>query len=231
LGEYRREPPAFEETRIVSLVAALPVGFPCRKRRLAFGSDAERREWIGVGRIVVSSMVALDGVMGAPERWAFPFADEEFNRWALDELLASDALLLGRTTYEGFADYWPTAEDGIGLADRMNAMPKFVVSTTLEGALAWNATLIEGDLVEAVSDLKRRAGGDVLVLASADLVHELARQELVDEYRLRLAPVLAGGGKRLLGEVGEPKALRLVGTETFASGVVVLTYRPAEQDG
>src|SRR5918993_978703 len=72
LGEYRREPPAFEETRIVSLVAALPVGFACRKRRLAFGSDAKRREWIGVGRIVVSSMVALDGVMGSPERWAFP---------------------------------------------------------------------------------------------------------------------------------------------------------------
>jgi len=90
---------------------------------------------------------------------------------------------------------------------------------------------LDGDLVEAVSDLKRRPDGDVLVLASADLVHELVRQELVDEYRLRLAAALAGGGKRLLGEVGEPKALRLVGTETFASGVVVLTYRPAEQDG
>ena len=120
-------------------------------------------------------MVALDGVMGAPERWAFPFADEEFNRWALDELLASDALLLGRTTYEGFADYWPSAEDGSGLADRMNAMPKFVVSTTLAGPLAWNATLIEGDLVEAVSDLAPHV--------PVRTMSRMERGRLVDSFR------------------------------------------------
>ena len=167
---------------------------------------------------------------GAPEDWAFPFADEEFNQWALDELLASDALLLGRITYEGFAGFWPSAEDEIGLADRMNAMPKFVVSTTLKGPLAWNATLMEGGLVETVSELKRRPGGNVLVLAGADLVRDLTRHDLVDEYRLRLIPVVAGGGKRLLGDVSEQKSLKLVGTETFVSGVVVLTYRPVEQD-
>jgi dihydrofolate reductase len=197
---------------------------------LAAKTGPPDRRRIGMGKIVVSSMVALDGVMEAPERWAFPFADEEFARWAVDELLAGDALLLGRKTYEGFAGYWPSATDETGLADRMNGIPKFVASTTLEGPLEWNATLLEGSVVDEVSELKRRPGGDILVLASADLVRALMRHDLVDEYRLRLTPVVAGGGKRLFDEAGDQKAMRLVGTETLGLGVVVLTYRPVGKD-
>jgi dihydrofolate reductase len=184
-----------------------------------------------LGRIVASCMVSLDGVMESPEEWAFGFADEEFDRRVLDELLASEALLLGRKTYEGFVDYWPSATDDFGLADRMNAMPKFVASTTLEGPLGWNAELMEVSVAQEASELRRRSGGRVLVLASADLVRTLARHDLVDEYRLRVAPVVVGEGRRLFGEMGGRKDLRLVGTETLGTGVVVLTYRPAGKDG
>ena len=173
-------------------------------------------------------MVTLDGVMEAPDEWAFPFVNEELERWALDELLASDALLLGRVTYEGFAEFWPSATDEIGLADRMNGLSKYVVSTTLHEPLNWNnSTLIKGDVAEEVSALKQQPGQDILVLASADLVRTLMRHDLIDEYRLRLTPVIAGGGKRLFGVGGNTKSLKLVGTETFGSGVVVLTYQLA----
>jgi dihydrofolate reductase len=198
-------------------------------------------------RVVVSMYVALDGVMEAPERWAFQFWNDELATSAHDELHQSDALLLGRVTYEAFAEFWPTATNEPGIAERMNNLPKYVVSTTLEEPLAWsNSTLINGDIAENVSKLKRDPGGDILLLASAalvqtlmehDLIDEyrlrvalvqtLMEHDLIDEYRLRVAPAIAGSGKRLFVDGGGMKTMKLVEAKTFGSGVVSLTYRPA----
>jgi dihydrofolate reductase len=135
---------------------------------------------------------------------------------------------MGRVTYEGFADHWPSATDDIGLAERMNGLPKYVVSTTLQEPLEWNSsTLIEGDVADEIINLKQQPGRDILVLASADLVRTLMRHDLIDEYRLRLTPAIAGSGKLLFGVEGDTKSLKLVGTETFGTGVIVLTYQLA----
>ena len=179
-------------------------------------------------KVIASSMVTLDGVMEAPDEWAFQFLDEGLDKWALDELFASDALLLGRVTYQGFADYWPSANDEVGFADRMNGLPKYVVSTTLGEPLGWNnSTLIRENVADEVSNLKQQPGQDILVLASSDLVHTLTQHDLIDEYRIRLTPVVVGSGKRLFEDGGDTTVLRLVETRTFSTGVVVLTYHPA----
>lgn len=182
-------------------------------------------------KVVVSTNVALDGVMEAPDRWFFQFWSDELSKSAHEELLGSDALLLGRATYEEFAEFWPTATNEPGIADRMNGLPKYVASTTLEEPLAWsNSTLIKNNVAEGVAKLKQKPGGDILLLASAELVQALMGHDLVDEYRLRVAPVVAGGGKRLFADGGKTKTMRLVETRTFGSGVVGLTYRRAGSD-
>jgi len=146
-------------------------------------------------KVAVSTSVTLDGVMEAPDRWFFQFWNDELAKSAHDELLASDALLLGRVTYEAFAEFWPSATNEPDIAERMNSLPKHVVSTTLKEPLEWNnSRLIEGDVAEEVTKLKEQSGGDVLLLASADLVQTLMGHDLIDEYRLRVAPVVAGRG-------------------------------------
>src|SRR5829696_297656 len=130
--------------------------------------------------------------MEAPDRWFFPFWSDALSRSAHEELLASDALLFGRVTYEEFAEFWPTATNEPEIAEQMNGLPKYVASTTLTEPLAWNGTtLIKGDVPEAVVRLKEQPGGDILLLASASLVQTLMEQDLVDEYRLRVAPAVA----------------------------------------
>ena len=177
-------------------------------------------------RVIVSTYVTLDGIMEAPEKWSLQFFNEEVAEYARDQLFASDALLLGRETYEGFAAAWPSMTDEEGFADRMNGLPKYVVSTTLEEAEWNNSTLIRGNVAEEVSELKRQPGRDILMYGSADLMRTLMRHDLVDEYRFWVQPVVVGGGKRLFGEEGEAKELRLAGTATFATGTVVLSYEP-----
>jgi len=146
-------------------------------------------------KVAVSTNVTLDGVMEAPDRWFFQFWNDELAKSAHDELLASDALLLGRVTYEAFAEFWLSATNEPDIAERMNSLPKHVVSTTLKEPLEWNnSRLIEGDVAEEVTKLKEQSGGDVLLLASADLVQTLMGHDLIDEYRLRVAPVVAGRG-------------------------------------
>ena len=178
-------------------------------------------------RVIVSTYVTLDGIMEAPEKWSLQFFNEEAAEYARDQLFASDALLLGRETYEGFAAAWPSMTDEEGFADRMNGLPKYVVSTTLKEAEWNNSTLIRGNVAEEVSELKRQPGRDILVYGSADLMRTLMRHDLVDEYRFWVQPVVVGGGKRLFGEGGEAKELRLAGATTFATGTVVLSYEPA----
>jgi dihydrofolate reductase len=193
-------------------------------------------EDVPMRKVVVSEFVSLDGVMEDPS-WTFQYASEEQERFKFDELAASDALLLGRTTYEGFAAAWPSMmeqyegprrEDLQRYADMMNGYLKYVVSTTLQEPLEWNnSTIIKGNVAEEVLKLKRQPGRDVLIFGSADLVNGLMRHDLIDEYRLMIFPVIVGKGKQLFGNGLDTTALTLADTKVFGSGVVVLTYRPA----
>lgn len=189
-----------------------------------------------MGRIVVSQFVTLDGVVedpGGSEEfahggWAFQFdRGADGDEFKLDEALASDALMLGRTTYEGFARAWPSREGEF--ADKFNTMPKYVVSTTLEEPLEWNnSTLIESNVAEEVAGLKQR-GGDILLNGSVRLAQTLMEHGLIDEYRLMVFPVVLGSGKRLFGAAGETRTLRLAEARPVGpDGVLILTYRTAE---
>jgi dihydrofolate reductase len=181
-------------------------------------------------KVIVSEYVTLDGVMENPGGgWSFQFWNEEAAKYKFDELFASDALLLGRVTYEGFAKAWPSMTDEAGFADRMNSLPKYVVSTTLSEVTWNNARLIKENVVEEVSRLKQQPGLDILVAGSADLVHTLMQHDLIDEYKLMVHPVLVGNGKRLFRDGIDKLVLKLVETKAFSSGIVVLTYRPTQE--
>lgn len=183
-------------------------------------------------RLIVSEYLSLDGVMEDPA-WTLPYWSDEVAAFKREELFAADALVLGRTTYEGFAAAWPGMTDEDGFADRMNALPKHVASTTATqaalDATGWNARLLDGDALGAVSALKHSDGGDLLVFGSADLVRALTGAGLVDEYRLLVHPVLVGAGKRLFET--EAGALRLAEARAFGSGITALTYHPAPAAG
>ena len=181
----------------------------------------------------MSEFVSLDGVMEAPggeeghphSGWVIDFLHPGWEAYKLDEVLSSEALLLGRVTYDGFADAWPRR--GGEFADKMNSMPKFVVSRTPK-ELEWNdSTLIQGDVADEVSKLKQWDGLDILVAGSRTLVHTLMDHDLVDEYRLMVFPVVLGSGRRLFPDTPDKTVLRLVDTQTFDSGVQVHTYEPA----
>src|SRR6476659_3590018 len=183
-------------------------------------------------RIVVSEFVTLDGVMEDPggaegfDRggWAFQFErGPDGDKFKLDEVLEADALLLGRKTYEGFAKAWPTVTDEAGFAEKMNSMPKYVVSTTLKSA-DWNNTTILRSL-DDVARTKDEVDGVMLVAGSAQLVQGLLESDLVDELRLMVFPVVLGTGKRLWGETSDKKTFTLAEAKTVGEGVAVLTFR------
>ena len=186
-----------------------------------------------MGNVVVSQFVTVDGVVEDPggaesfERggWAFQFErGPEGDKFKLDEVMAADALLLGRVTFEGFAAAWPSREGEF--ADKFNNMPKYVVSSSLSDPEWTNSTVIDGrDLVAAVAKIKGEHDGDVVVHGSAQLAQSLLDQDLVDELRLMVFPVVLGAGKRLFGETSDKKRLQLVDSKTVGDGVAVLTYR------
>jgi len=187
-----------------------------------------------VGRIVVTEFVSLDGVMEDPGGaedfehggWSFEISrGDEGDKFKLDETFASEALLLGRVTYEGFAEAWPSREGEF--ADKFNSMPKYVVSSTLEEPEWNNSTVLRGDLAEEVAKLKQEHDGDVVVHGSARLAQALLEHDLVDELRLMVYPVVLGSGKRLFGETSDKKTLRLVESKVVGDGVAILIYRPA----
>jgi dihydrofolate reductase len=188
-----------------------------------------------MGRIVVTEFVSLDGVMEDPGGsedfehggWSFEFSrGEEGDRFKLDETMGSEALLLGRVTYEGFAAAWPSREGEF--ADRFNTMPKYVVSSTL-GEPEWaNTTVLTGDVAEAVAKLRQEQEGDIVVHGSAMLAQALLENDLVDELRLMVYPVVLGSGKRLFGESGM-KRLQLADSKSVGDGVMILVYRPAAE--
>ena len=177
-------------------------------------------------KIIATEYLTLDGVMEAPNKWSGPFWNDEAAQFKFDELFASDALLLGRVTYQGFAAAWPSMTDEAGFADRMNGLPKFVVSTTLDTAEWNNSRLIKANVADEVRALKQQPGQDILLAGSADLVDSLMQDDLIDEYRLMVHPVVVGHGKRLFRE-GRAKTLQLIGTKTLSSGIIILAYQPA----
>jgi dihydrofolate reductase len=172
-------------------------------------------------KIKLAMYVSLDGVVQDPA-WTGPFWNDELSDLQRDYLFGSDALLLGRVTYEGFAAAWPGMEGTGEFGEKMNSMPKFVASTTLDKG-EWNATIIKGDLAAEVAKLKEQPGQDLLIYGSGDLVDELTRLGLIDEYRLMIHPVIVGAGKRIFNG-DTTTTLRLVDTTTTDTGVVVATY-------
>jgi dihydrofolate reductase len=199
----------------------------------ATGNEKEAQ----VGRIVVTEFVSLDGVMEDPGGaesfkhggWSFEFnRGDEGDKFKLDETLSSEALLLGRVTYEGFAEAWPSREGEF--ADKFNTMPKYVVSSTLEEPEWNNSTVLKGDVAEEVAKLRQEQDGDIVVHGSAQLEQTLIEQDLVDELRLMVFPVVLGSGKRLYGETSDKKRLLLVDSKVVGDGVAILTYEPAREE-
>lgn len=187
-----------------------------------------------MGTIVVSDNVSLDGVIQDPAGdegfsrggWVGLIKDRaELARLALDEALGSDALLMGRRTYEWFAARWPSRSGE--LADRLNGLPKFVVSSTLENPTWNNSTVLMGDVVDEVTTLKRQFGGDIVVPASVGVVRALLEHDLVDQLRLKVFPVVLGAGERLFGEASRDKPMRLVDLRTLDGDTAFLTYERA----
>jgi dihydrofolate reductase len=188
-----------------------------------------------MSRTVAAEYVTADGLMQDPggvgeiERggWSNPYWNDELAKFQAELLFASDALLLGRITYEGFAAAWPEMEDDEGeFARRMNAMPKYVASRTLTNA-EWNASIITGDVPEAVAKLKERPDQNLLLYGSSALLNTLLQHDLIDQYRLMIHPVVLGQGKRLFGEASGEKPLRLVDVSTTSTGVMIADYEPA----
>jgi dihydrofolate reductase len=184
-----------------------------------------------MGKIVVSDNVSLDGVIQDPAGdegfrlggWVGQIKDrEELNRLTRDEALGTEALLLGRRSYEWFAARWRSRSGE--LADRINSLPKYVVSSTLEHPDWNNSTVLKGDVLNEVSKLKQELDGEIVVWASFQLVHKLMEHDLVDELRLKIYPVVLGAGERLFGETSDKKPMRLVGTQTVDGDVAFLTY-------
>ena len=190
-----------------------------------------------MGRIVVTEFVSLDGVMEDPGgsehskhgAWTFKFnRGEEGNKFKVDEVNNAEVQLLGRVTYEGFAQAWPQ-RSGDPFSEKFNSMPKYVVSGTLKKADWNNSTILKGDVVDEVSKLKQKVHGDILVSGSARLVQTLIANDLVDQLNLMVFPVILGSGKRLFGETSPPKTLQLAESKTVGDGVAIMIYKPADK--
>ena len=176
--------------------------------------------------IVWSEYISLDGVVEEPGEWSIPYFSDDLAQYKTDELDESDALLLGRTTYEGFAAAWPEMEELEGdFAVRMNTLPKYVASTTLQKADWNNSTIIRGNVAEEVAKLKQQPGKNILIGGSAALAKSLMEHDLIDEIRMLVHPIAVGKGKRLFAGVDQSISLKLMDTRAFASGVVALTYQ------
>ncbi|HEY6781622.1 MAG TPA: dihydrofolate reductase family protein [Candidatus Dormibacteraeota bacterium] len=179
-------------------------------------------------KVVASTYITLDGYIDEPGKWSFPFWSEEASQFKAQELFASDAQLLGRLTYEGFAAAWPTMEGTGEFGEKMNSMPKYVASRTLDTA-SWNATIIKGDVAEKVRELKQEDGGDLLIGGSGQLIDYLTAHDLIDEYRMMVYPLILGDGTKRLFNGVPRRTFTLVETLRFPTGVVVNTYHPAAQ--
>jgi dihydrofolate reductase len=183
-------------------------------------------------KVVAAEFVSLDGVMEAPDRWHFPYFDDEMGQAIGEGFAASDAMLMGRVLYEEWAAYWPGQDpEQNPIARTMNGTQKYVVSTTLEEPLGWeNSILIKDNVAQEIEKLKNRPGKDIVISGSATLVRSLLGYGLLDELRLMVHPILVGAGKRLFDAETETRPLELADSKTFSTGVLYLTYRPARNE-
>jgi dihydrofolate reductase len=189
-----------------------------------------------MGRIIVTEFISLDGVIEAPgggedykhAGWTFKInRGDEGNQFKLKETSDSEALLLGRVTYEGFAAAWPSREGEF--ADKFNSMPKYVVSSTLKKAEWNNSTILNGNVTEEISKLKKKLNGNIVVHGSARLVQALVANDLMDELRLMVFPVILGSGKKLFAEMNHNKSMKLITSQTVGDGVEILVYEPTQR--
>lgn len=177
-------------------------------------------------RVVATTYLTLDGYFDEPGLWSMPFWSDEAAQFKSRELVASDAQLLGRVTYEGFAAAWPTMQGTGEFGQKMNTMPKYVASRTLDTA-TWNATIIKGEVADKVRELKQEDGGDVLIAGSGQLIDYLTTHDLIDEYRMMVYPIVLGNGTKRLFNGVPRRTFTLVESLTLPKGVVINTYRPA----
>jgi dihydrofolate reductase len=180
-------------------------------------------------RLVATEYVSLDGVFEEPGRWSHPFFNDEAAQFKSNELQASDALLLGRKTYVGFAAAWPTMPNTGEFGEKMNTMTKYVISSTLDKVEWTGSKLVKGDLAAEVRKLKQEPGHDLLLSGSAQLFNALMHENLIDRYRFMVHPVVLGKGRRLFANGVDQSVLELAETKTFRSGIVILEYRPANR--
>ena len=182
-------------------------------------------------KVTAGLFLSLDGVMESPEKWQLPYFNNEMAEAIGAAMAATDSMLLGRVTYQEFASYWPgvSSEDQT-FADHMNNTPKYVVSTTLDRVEWDNSTLIKGNVAEEITRLKQQPGKNIGITGSATLVQSLLQEDLLDELGLMIHPVVLGAGRRLFKDGGGLKALKLVDSKTFSTGVVYLTYQPAGRE-
>jgi dihydrofolate reductase len=195
------------------------------------GWDMESEE-APMRKVIASEIVSLDGVVESPEKWHFPYFNDEMGEAIGAAMAASDAMLLGRVTYEEFAAFWPSQEgsdEDQEITAYMNNTPKFVVSTTLEEPLEWNtSSLIKGNVAEEITKLKQQPGKDISITGSPTLVRSLLADDLLDELRLMVHPIVVGSRKRLFEDGSDQKALKLVDSKTFSTSVLYLTYEPVQ---
>jgi dihydrofolate reductase len=193
-----------------------------------------------VGRIVVTEFISVDGVVESPgggegfrhDGWSFEFdRGQDGDKFKLDEALDSEALLLGRVTYQGFAKAWPSMKDDVGFADKFNGMPKYVVSSTLEDPEWNNSTVLDGDVVDEVTKLRETLSGDIVVHGSARLAQTLLEHDLVDELRLMTFPVVLGTGKRLFADLTDKRRFQLAESKTVGEGISIAVYKRAPDPG
>lgn len=178
-----------------------------------------------MSKVVVTEFLSLDGVMENPA-WTAPYWNDDIAKFKFDELFASGAHLLGRITYQGFAAAWPSRTDEQGFAERMNSLPKYVISTTLEKTEWQNSTIIRANVAEEIAKLKQQPGQDILVAGSATLVQSLMDTKLVDEYHFLVYPIVIGSGKRIFKDGMDKAPLKLLESRSFSSGVVLVRYEP-----
>jgi dihydrofolate reductase len=193
-----------------------------------FGWNMDSQEVL-MRKVVASEFVSLDGVVESPDKWHFPYFNDEMGDVIGAAMATSDAMLMGRVLYEEWATFWPKQDpDENPVAARMNGVRKYVVSTTLEEPLEWNnSTLIGDNVAEEILRLKEQPGKDISISGSPTLVRSLLEDDLLDELRLMVHPIVVGSGKRLFEEGSDQKALELLDSKTFSTGVLYLTYQPA----
>lgn len=176
-------------------------------------------------KLIVSTMTTIDGVQENPQLWSFGYMSEEIGKFAIGQLFAADALVMGRVTYEAFSQVWASRDEADPFTERINRLPKYVASRTLDGALTWNATLLNGNVTDAIRQLKQEEGQDILQYGMGELTKTLLKHGLVDEVRLLVYPVAVGSGGRIFENV-EKTGLKLIDTNTFDTGVIALKYQP-----